>query len=241
MTIQLYENLSRREVIFDYISKNPGIIKSEVLDYMQRNESPHASTRITHDIIHDLIAEGKVISVPDIKNRQKHHLYVNDKNEFGKIYNDILKIETIIEMTGYELEKIQFKQELENFKTVYKVCISSMLQALLIDTSKSLLDENSRQSLYKRIIKLMETFIHQFDILDHPVDFMKLELLMDGYLGFGGIKIPSLPYANLKNKLGLLWEDFKKNRLKTEWQKYRDSICDGNCDTTNKRLQKKNE
>lgn len=210
--------------ICDYVKKNPGTTENKVATYM--DEKGISSRMTTLKIIEDLKKRGIILDRQE--GNSFHRLYINDKNEFNRIQNELSEIENIIDdMHGYKqatneyIENAQFGDShdagnagfLQSYMHIYEPPIRTMLQILLSRTNNIIHSEKDRQVLYAKFIELIAKVDNEdFDvnwkkILDaHGKDINKfLSHKDDGQL--------HAEYYTLATDLREIMENFKKQFL----------------------------
>lgn len=153
---------TRRVMVLEYIRENAGCTKTQVIKHMKGK----SALVTTHKIIKDLVSDKIVLSIPDEKNSQMHRLYVNNRNAFTFITQELNKLETTISQMN---QAISILSEVDvrsrdawivsylNNQLHYtcKQMIEFMLQGLLVLTSKAIRSQVDSQFLYIRIAKLI--------------------------------------------------------------------------------------
>jgi hypothetical protein len=83
-----YTNQERREKILEYVKDHPRTKKRKVIEFMSSKGVKMSAWRITHGLIIDLIADGK-IKVEAKPGGRDHHLIINDQNHFFVLSSQI--------------------------------------------------------------------------------------------------------------------------------------------------------
>ena len=104
-----YDPITRWDAIRDYIINHDDCIPAEVIRYMdgKEKEKPRikASLATVQKILKDMEREGTTIVTIDKKNRQIHHLHINDNYTF--IYRELIEIEKIMNSMDTPIQKIR--------------------------------------------------------------------------------------------------------------------------------------
>lgn len=140
----------------------------------------------THAILKDMVNEGKLNVYK--KNLQTHLLTINEKNEFNKIYNFLMKIDGLIgkmqsaarnakitprKMKTKDSALTEFVKFASTFVQGYYDAGDEMLLRLLVRTKNEIRSEKDSALLYRKAIDILNKLHHYFpresDILDHIV------------------------------------------------------------------------
>ena len=200
----------RRKKILSFIQEQPGIIKADVIRYMERNGS---SIMTTHGIIIDLIKEGLIIERKDKPNSQVHHLYINDENQFNIVDKKITQVHNFIGSLYKKMKVAENDEKLDLFGDWFVEVVSNMLNVspslLFLVSQKTIHSERDRQILYSKIVNLMleiNTFIEQLNIIG-----ITLSKMMDQLKDIRRWNEFHPDYIPINNNLKEIMLDFKKD------------------------------
>lgn len=156
----------RKEAILKYIKEHPGVLKAEVINYMKGT----SATATTHKILHECIDDHLVIVTKDEKNSQMHHLFINDKNTFNRINQELADINALIDTIQATSRRMPLADDMdpndnpEQFSayvfycssvlSYYRDSIQTILQLLLAQMDNTVPFERS-QILYTRVGRSM--------------------------------------------------------------------------------------
>lgn len=231
---------SRRDLIRNYIIENDGCTKTEVINYMENKSPIHAGVVTTHKIISSLVDSGTVISKPDPKNSQIHHLHINDN--YSIIYNELTKIQNTMDMMDEPISKIiKFKGPTPNddksllklledrnanptnfddlynhFIYPYEESISMMLKILFVRISKMVLSEKDAQALRIRITELILRLTTQIFNITREKEYLNFNIWELKTLQLRSTKEfarKNKINIDLRNKIILRIMDFEKTFL----------------------------
>ena len=152
------QNEERRKKIIDYVKKNSGTTKTDVIKYMNENGS---SIMTTHRLISKLESKKLLLVQKDKPNSQIHHLILNDKSSYNRIDNTLSDIEAgidLVDKAGSDLRKQRTKLSAKfsnAFFTSHHKYNLMMLLGFLEITNKKIHSENYFKSLHNRIIGLI--------------------------------------------------------------------------------------
>ena len=111
-----YDPITKWDAIRDYIINHDGCMPAEVIRYMDGKEEEQppitASLATSQKILKDMESEGTTFYTIDKKNRQIHHLHINDN--YGIIYKELLEIEKIMNSMDSPIRKIRKLRPVDN-------------------------------------------------------------------------------------------------------------------------------
>jgi len=223
------------ECITERQKMNQKTTKAVVMRYMK--EKKLSSGETTHNIIKDLINEGKLNM--EVLNSQVHFLTINENNEFNKIYNILTKFEVLMNT----MNKIVYKNKL-NLDTLFKTLgkeheeylgavevadhlvtpyidtFEEMLKNILIRIVRSNISEKDNLILASLIIHLLNKLTSTYVWLD-PHD---LNSKLKDRVSWMRVKFPDAKYIqgyakkydidlNVREDLIIIIEKFRKEFL----------------------------
>ena len=100
-----------------------------------RHLEPISRLKTTHGTIVSLIDEGKINMIKDKPYSQTHYLTIDEKNEFNKIYFQLLEIENRVDKISHFVSTI-YKLKRENKPEESKSC--SCVRYLLSNSIRSI-------------------------------------------------------------------------------------------------------
>lgn len=184
------QDIERRKAIREYIIEHDGCTKTQVIDYMKGK----SALATTHNIIKDMIKNGTVIVKPDKKNRQMHHLHINDN--FSILDREITKIKKIMDLMDEPIRRLlkvrpsksdktlsekledpnkkltNFNDMYNHFIYPYEESISLTIRILSVRISETILSEKDAQSLYTRLMSLSNRLTRQIFYIDKEKEYL---------------------------------------------------------------------
>jgi hypothetical protein len=174
MSLKEELNLRREELILSYIKKHPGCTQTQVIDSMKGR----SSLVTTHKIIRNLLRNEQIVRRIDEKNSLIRHLFINEKNMFNKIRNQLSEIEPFIDIMNRHLvnraiddnveigqlrDKSDEKKEkmllqsISHFNvlgSIYRRSVGRMLEDLFHVTTQAKLSDKDTMLFHNKIVEL---------------------------------------------------------------------------------------
>jgi hypothetical protein len=197
--------------IREYIREHDGTTINRVADHMTRNGICSYVTTLNkvNNLIDKRIVEDRK------EGNSFHRLYINDKNDFNIIDNQLNEIENALNLMDKPIRKIisqrfgtRAQDETFEFREKYDSFFTGMLRILLEYTAYKIRSEKHSQMLYDRIVKLILKLDSQFRRSDRNAfvyhNFYGFEEDLNDYLKKLGVD------AKLIGSLTTLSKNFKQ-------------------------------
>lgn len=153
----------RDKAILQYIKNNDGPNENQIVNAL--HEQKLSSKRTTLKKIKELKEKGEIIDSLKEGESGFHHYSINENNEFNKIYNSLLEIDSLIDKSSIFIKKIHHSRSNKdqgNLKLLsfdidtlsWAIAVDTTLHMLLDRVSAKIHSKNDSQILYDKIISL---------------------------------------------------------------------------------------
>lgn len=180
------------EEILQYIKENPGCTKTAVIKHMEK--IGRSSLMVAHKKIKRLEREKdpKIIVKIDESNSQKHHLYINNENEFNVLSNSIddkkIRVHKLTRRLEFRLYIKERMKDPANFDDVKQDYFNLLHHAQLTNyieitsiankIDKNIMSQDDQETLKLKLTELLN-FSDKFNKILAPEVEIELKKILD--------------------------------------------------------------